>query len=120
MLRSEDSFEEFEENSRGSIQVENDPLQTIRPYPAKAPSAEPSKSRSSTRRQPSKVQQASALQNVPILTQNPAPAVRRARPAALYKENSVEDYTDLIMANEDVLDRKLGVFQVCSTFNKNY
>ncbi|GLI76950.1 protein kinase of the mitotic exit network [Penicillium ochrochloron] len=111
MLRSEDSFEEFEDNSRGSIQAENDPLQTIRPYPAKAPSAEPSKSRSSTRRQPSKVQQASALQNVPILTQNPAPPVRRARPAALYKENSVEDYTDLIMANEDVLDRKLGVFQ---------
>lgn len=120
MLRTDDSFDEFEENPRGSILAENDPLQTIRPWPAKAALAEPSKSRSPTRRQPSKVQQASTLQNVPILTQNPVPPVRRPRPAALYKENSVEDYTDLIMANEDVLDQKLGLFQVRSNFNKGF
>ncbi|KAJ6012769.1 hypothetical protein N7499_012627 [Penicillium canescens] len=103
ILKSDDSFEE--ENSGFS---ENDPLQTIRPYPTKPAAQEPSKSSSPTRRQPSNPP-ASALQNVPILTQNPMP--RRARPAALYKENSVEDYSDLIMANEDVLDRKLGGYQ---------
>lgn len=112
VLRPDDSFEEFEENSRGSLQSpENDPLQTIRPYSAKAPAAEPSKSQSPARRLPTRVP-ASGLQNVPILTQNPVPPMRRPRPAVLYKENSVEDYTDLIMANEDVLDRKLGVYQV--------
>ncbi|OGE50295.1 hypothetical protein PENARI_c017G00460 [Penicillium arizonense] len=103
ILRSDDSFEE--ENSGFS---DNDPLQTIRPYPTKPAAQEPLKSSSPTRRQPSNPP-ASALQNVPILTQNPMP--RRARPAALYKENSVEDYSDLIMANEDVLDRKLGGYQ---------
>ncbi|KAJ5747824.1 uncharacterized protein N7511_009520 [Penicillium nucicola] len=103
ILRSDDSFEE--ENSGFS---DNDALQTIRPYPTKPAAPEPLKSPSPTRRQSSNPP-VSALQNVPILTQNPMP--RRARPAALYKENSVEDYSDLIMANEDVLDRKLGGYQ---------
>ncbi|KAJ5081519.1 hypothetical protein NUU61_009783 [Penicillium alfredii] len=111
ILKSDDSFDDFDEVSKDSIQPpENDPLQTIRPLPIKPSTAEPSKSQSPSRRQSSKAS-SSTLQNVPILTQNPAPRMRRARPAALYKENSVEDYTDLIMANEDVLDRKLGAFQ---------
>ncbi|KAJ5889864.1 hypothetical protein N7504_010674 [Penicillium tannophilum] len=106
MLRPDDSFDEFEDASMSVS--ENDPLQTIRPYPTKPSAAEPSKNQSPIRHQASKPS-ASALQNVPILTQNPVPPMRRARPANLYKENSVEDYTDLIMANEDVLDRKLGL-----------
>lgn len=106
MLRPDDSFDEFEDASMSVS--ENDPLQTIRPYSAKTSAAEPSKNQSPIRHQASKPS-ASALQNVPILTQNPVPPMRRARPANLYKENSVEDYTDLIMANEDVLDRKLGL-----------
>ena len=107
MLRSDDSFNEPEDASRASLSVpENDPLQTIRPSSAKKTSAaDPHKSQSPTRRQPNRPV-AAAMQNVPILTQNPVP--RRARPA-VYKENSVEDYTDLIMANEDVLDLKLGI-----------
>lgn len=111
-LKQDDSFEDFESDlGRSGQSPENDPLQTIRPYPNRASAAEPSKSQSATRRQPSKPS-TSALQNVPIL-QNPVPPIRRARPAALYKENAVEDYTDLIMANEDVLDRKLGLIPVC-------
>ena len=113
MLKPDDSFDDFEDTSRSSnYPPENDPLQTIRPFTPKTSAAEPSKSQSPSRRQPSKTS-TSALQNVPILTQNPVPPMRRARPAALYKENSVEDYTDLIMANEDVLDRKLGLILVC-------
>lgn len=108
MLKSDDSFGESEDFLGGP---ENDPLQTIRPLPVKPSANEPSKSQSPTRHQSSKPR-ASALQNVPILTQNPVPPMRRARPAAQYKENSVEDYTDLIMANEDVLDRKLGLIPV--------
>ncbi|KAJ5570484.1 Cytokinesis protein sepH [Penicillium hispanicum] len=110
MLRPDDSFDEFEDTPRCSIHPpENDPLQTIRPFtPRTSVAADPSKSQSPTRRQSTKTS-SSALQNVPILTQTPGPPARRARPAAIYKENSVEDYTDLIMANEDVLDRKLGL-----------
>lgn len=112
MLKSDESFDELEEFSRSSNETpDNDPLQTIRPLPVKTSANEPSKPQSPARRQPSKPT-TSALHNVPILTQTPAPPMRRARPAVLYKENSVEDYTDLIMANEDVLDRKLGLIPV--------
>lgn len=112
IVKSDDSFEDLDDSSRDlGPQPENDPLQTIRPYPVKPSTVQPSKAQGPSRRQPSKGS-ASALHNVPILTQNPGPPMRRARPEALYKENSVEDYTDLIMANEDVLDRKLGYFQV--------
>ncbi|OQD77208.1 hypothetical protein PENDEC_c003G01810 [Penicillium decumbens] len=104
MMKPDDSFEEFEDAQ------ENDSLQTIRPLPARPSATEPMKSHSPSRRQSSKTS-VSALENVPILTQNPMPPSRRARPAALYEENSVEDYTDLIAANEDVLDWKLGPIQ---------
>lgn len=112
VLKSDDSFGDSDDFLRDSpSQPDNDPLQTIRPYPVKRSVAEPSKPQGSSRRRPSKGS-TSALHNVPILTQKPVPPMGPASPAALYKENSVEDYTDLIMANEDVLDRKLGYFQV--------
>ncbi|KAJ5714897.1 Cytokinesis protein sepH [Penicillium malachiteum] len=111
ILRSDDSFDEFDDFARTSMPApENDPLQTIRPFPARSSAAEPSKSQDYARHQDDRPQ-VSAMQNVPILTRNPAPPMRRPRPAALYKENSVEDYTDLIMANEDVIDGKLGLIQ---------
>jgi hypothetical protein len=34
----------------------------------------------------------------------PAPPSRQTRPAAFYKESSIEDYSDLILANDDVLE----------------
>ncbi|CAI7564278.1 unnamed protein product [Penicillium glandicola] len=110
ILRSDDSSDPFEDTSGFS---DEDTLETIRPYPIKPSVAEPSKSQSPALSQPGGNGPVSSLQNVPILTQNPMP--RRARPAPrttnLYKENSVDDYSDLIMANEDVLDRKLGGYQ---------
>jgi serine/threonine protein kinase len=109
ILKSDENFDSFEENSGFS---DEDDLQTIRPYP-KPSVAEPSKSQSSALSQPRSNAPVSALQNVPILTQNPMPRrARTARPTNLYKENSIDDYSDLIMANEDVLDRKLGNYQV--------
>ncbi|KAK5787717.1 hypothetical protein VI817_010214 [Penicillium citrinum] len=109
MLRPDDSFDDFEDPSGSSHLGENDPLQTIRPLPAKPTAIEPSKSQSPTRRQPSKAT-SSAFQKVPVLTQNPTPHMRRDRPATLYQENSVEDYTDFIMANEDV-DGKVAAYK---------
>ncbi|KAJ5238571.1 Cytokinesis protein sepH [Penicillium chermesinum] len=109
ILRPDDDLDEFED-SNATSQQDNDPLQTIRPYSANPSPADPSKTQGLSRRQSTKVP-STALQNVPILTQSPVPPMRRPRPATLYKENSVEDYTDLIMANEDVLDRKLALIQ---------
>ncbi|KAJ5790476.1 uncharacterized protein N7518_007487 [Penicillium psychrosexuale] len=109
ILKSDDSSDPFEDNSGFS----DDDLQTIRPYPIKHDVVEPSKSQSPAVYQPGSNVPISALQNVPILSQNPMPRRTRPPPRAtnLYKENSVDDYSDLIMANEDVLDRKLGVYQ---------
>jgi len=109
ILKADDSFDGFDDAS-----VFSDDVQTIRPYPTKPSVAEPSKSQSPTRPQPTPNAPVSAMQNVPILTQNPMPRRSRpsTRPATLFKESSVDDYSDLIMANEDVLDRKLGGYQV--------
>ncbi|KAJ5373418.1 Armadillo-like helical [Penicillium concentricum] len=113
ILRSDDNSDPFEDSSGLS---DEDTLQTIRPYPIKPSVAEPSKPQNPALSQPGSNPPISALQNVPILAQNPMP--RRARPAPrptnLYKENSIDDYSDLIMANEDSLDRKLGGYQVQS------
>lgn len=112
ILKSEDSFDEFEDTSGFS-----DDVQTIRPYNSKPSVAEPSKSQNLTRPQAPTNTPVSATQNVPILTQNPMPRRSRpsARPATLFKESSVDDYSDLIMANEGELDRKLGGYQVIKT-----
>lgn len=114
ILRSDDSFDGSDDNSGFS-----DDVQTIRPYSSKPSVAEPSKSQNPPRAQPSATAPTvPAMQNVPILAQNPMPRRSRpsARPATLFKENSVDDYSDLIMDNEDELDRKLSGYQV----NKQY
>ncbi|KAJ5193895.1 Armadillo-like helical [Penicillium cf. griseofulvum] len=118
ILRSDDNSDPFEDSSGFS---DEDTLQTIRPYPVKPSVTEPSKPQSPAVSQPGPNAPVSAMQNVPILAQNPMP--RRARPAPrqtnLYEENSVDDYSDLIMANEDSLDRKLGGYQVQSGKTSN-
>lgn len=94
---------------------ELDPLQTIRPYPYKPNAMEGSPFPNMPRYQPTEGP-VSAMQNVPILTPNPVPPMRQPRPASFYKENPVEDYSDLIIANDDVLDKKISAFQVSYGF----
>ncbi|KAH8428801.1 serine/threonine-protein kinase [Aspergillus melleus] len=111
VLRSEDSFDEFEDSFQGSFNSgELDPLETIRPSPPKRTTTEGGQPQN---RSPYNFANGTfaPMQNVPILNPNPVPPMRQPRPASFYKENSVEDYSDLIRANEDVLDRKLGAFQ---------
>ncbi|PLB54391.1 cytokinesis protein sepH [Aspergillus steynii IBT 23096] len=110
VLRSEDSFDEFEDSFQDSFNSgELDPLETIRPSPPKRATEGGQPQNPSRYNLPNG--SFAPMQNVPILTQNPVPPMRQPRPASFYKENSVEDYSDLIKANEDVLDRKLGAFQ---------
>ncbi|OJD14312.1 STE/STE11/CDC15 protein kinase [Emergomyces pasteurianus Ep9510] len=102
---------------------ETDPLQTIRPFalPHRLPEEEsggggvgsssispPKHSRRSRQRKfsipPTKAPGA-------IVTPRSNLAAKPARPAAFYKESSVEDYSDLIAANDAVLEKKLRVIQ---------
>jgi serine/threonine protein kinase len=100
----------FDDSSQGTLQPgEPDPLQTIRPYPARKTTADPFQDL--PRHQPT-MDPTATMQNVPILTPNPVPRRRQPHPASFYKENSDEDYSDLIIANDDVLDRKISAFQV--------
>ncbi|GAB1204520.1 hypothetical protein APSETT445_003176 [Aspergillus pseudonomiae] len=109
VLRSEENFDDFDDSFRTSLQSgDSDNLETIRPFPTKQAGIEDTQMQNQPRYS---INNAIAMHNVPILTQNPVPPMRQPRPASYYKENSVEDYSDLIQANEDVLDRKLGLFQ---------
>ncbi|KKA17829.1 Non-specific serine/threonine protein kinase [Rasamsonia emersonii CBS 393.64] len=113
-LRDTSDSLEGEPTVKGPSQSgESDPLQTIRPPLRKPFDEESSRPKSRSRHRPSKSALPS-LPSVPILNQVAAPPtrpVRQARPAAYYEESSVEDYSDLIIGNEDVLERKLGAFQ---------
>jgi len=101
MTRSGGSFEEFGDDLWIiSNQINEPDLETIRPSPQRQ-----STTQKLQRYQP-------GMHDVPILNPNPTPPARQPRPASYYKESPVEDYSDLIMANEDVLDKKLGAYQV--------
>ncbi|KAL1968784.1 hypothetical protein VTN77DRAFT_1145 [Rasamsonia byssochlamydoides] len=109
-----DSLGEGEATVKGPLQPsESDPLKTIRPLQRKSSAEESSQPKIRSRHRQSK-SALPALSSVPILNQAAAPPMRptrQTRPAAFYEESSVEDYSDLIAANDDVLERKLGVFQ---------
>ncbi|KAE8147123.1 cytokinesis protein sepH [Aspergillus avenaceus] len=110
VLRSDDSSDEYYDSFGAPLQAgASDPLETIRPFPSRDAVDENTRMQNHPRHQINR--NAIAMHNVPILTQNPVPPMRQQRPASYYKENSIEDYSDLIKANEDVLDRKLGSFQ---------
>ncbi|KAL2833355.1 cytokinesis protein sepH [Aspergillus cavernicola] len=112
VLKSDDGFEEFDDSFGRSLQAgDPDPLRTIRPPPSQQISTGTS--------QPQSVPHSPHMKRGPPIKTSINPAhgvnssspIRQHRPALFYKENSVEDYSDLIMANEDVLDRKLSAFQ---------
>ncbi|RHZ54096.1 uncharacterized protein CDV56_105079 [Aspergillus thermomutatus] len=117
VIRSEDSFEDFNDSFRTTLHCgESDPLQTIRPFPFKQTAANDGLAQNSPLQQAPK-RSTHFAHNVPILTQNPVPPSRQARPASFYKENSVEDYSDLIITDEDVLGRKLNIVKVSMKAN---
>lgn len=96
-------------------QSESDPLQTIRPFVRKSPEEEhssPAHSRQSRQRQYS----IPVLKNGPVVAPGPGPTkpVHQPRPTAFYTESSIEDYSDLIVANDAVLERKLAAIHVSS------
>ena len=109
------SFEDGDATVKSPLQLsESDPLQTVRHFPRSPPQEEKPRTNHAPRHRHSKSALPS-LGSVPQPKPSP-PAVarpfRQTRPTALYKESSVEDFSDIILANDDVLERKLGVLQV--------
>ncbi|KAL4785775.1 hypothetical protein BJX76DRAFT_323613 [Aspergillus varians] len=116
VLKSDDSFEEYDDPFGRSPQAgEPDPLRTIRPSPSQqmnagTPQAQNSPYGAHMRRGPP-LNTAINPTHGGQMIQNTSSPIRQQRPPLFYKENSVEDYSDIIIANEDVLDRKLSAFQ---------
>ncbi|EED23675.1 serine-threonine kinase SepH [Talaromyces stipitatus ATCC 10500] len=92
--------------------TDSDPLETIRPLPRKV--IEENKQHTKSRSRHRSSQSVPAVSGVQILGNKPgAPPskpLRQSRPAAFYTESADEDYSDIIVANDDVLERKLGIF----------
>ncbi|KAL4937968.1 hypothetical protein BDV06DRAFT_202010 [Aspergillus oleicola] len=116
VLKSDDSFEEFDEPFGRSLQPgEPDPLKTIRPSPSQQMNTNAQQAQNlgygaHPRRGPplnTSMTQSHGGQMIP----NSSSPIRPQHPPLFYKENSIEDYSDIIMANEDVLDRKISAFQ---------
>ena len=116
VMKPDDSFYADEASGDSQQACESDPLQTIRPFPLRQASIEASRAQYPSRH-PNR-SSVSSFQNAPILNPNPLPPTRQPRQASLYRENSVEDFSDLIVENEDVLDRKLGAFQEVDSKNR--
>lgn len=49
----------------------------------------------------------------PIKAQSEAKFALPSRPAAIYREQSVEDYSDLFVDNDSVFDKRLNIIKVC-------
>lgn len=119
-LKAFASFESVTDNNfqDGNGELEHnepDPLQTIRPFLPKSPGVGHKRGKSASR----------SREHMPA---NPArkksPAIPQAlashsKPPAFYKESSIEDYSDLIAANDEVLERKLGAVPVSHIAEKN-
>jgi serine/threonine protein kinase len=106
-----DSFDADLVTIRGPIRVadpDHSALGTIRPAQQKSPARRPVVSE--RRRTPT---MAAPQQRLRITTDRAdlnAPA--RTRPTSMYRDPSVEDYSDLFIENESVFDRRLNVMKV--------
>ena len=90
--------------------VDSDPLETIRPYYPKRADTSEIKSTAPTKSPERKVRTGSAprAEQAPAKQPKPpmVPQIPAIRSTMLFRENSVEDFSDLIVENEDAFDRR--------------
>ena len=114
------------ENSEGDLTVkspmrltESDPLQTIRPYfPSRADTNEikhTSPTESARRRSSNTAPTDTIITPIPGRRVPKTKALSNPRPTLLYRENSIEDYSDLVDANDGAFENKLVLSKVRST-----
>ncbi|MCJ1473058.1 hypothetical protein MMC13_001707 [Lambiella insularis] len=96
--------------------TESDPLQTIRPYFPSRANTQEIKHTAPTRSPKRKSSQTASLpKEVQIIQPSKPPktmAPPSSRPTLLYRENSVEDYSDLVFANDGAFENKLSFSNV--------
>ena len=118
-LESSAEEENWDNNFEGELALSSgdaDPLQTIRPYSAKKPrsgkvtvDAEPyGSSGRRSRNEPQRQRPQSPTKPHPLHK----PLVLPSRPTMLYREDSVEDYSDLFATNDAAFDRRIGALKV--------
>lgn len=113
----------WDDNFEGDLTVkspskvtESDPLQTIRPYfPGRANTQE-TKHTAPTRSPKRKTSQTNSLPKEVQVVQHSKPSTAMAppapRPKLNYTENSIEDYSDLVFANDGAFENKLAFSNV--------
>ena len=125
-MANEENEDNWDDNFEGDLttikgpkkNVEQDSLdlETIRPYRVKptvitqniTPAVAPKKiGRKTSYSAPPRPKPASK-------TQAEAKFVLPSRPANMYREQSVEDYSDLFVDNDSVFNRRLNIVKVCS------
>lgn len=99
---------------RKNVEPDTHELETIRPYrvkptvvtqglkPTAAPKAQSRKSSTTIPIHP----------NLPVKSQTEAKFVLPTRTASLFREQSVEDYSDLFVDNDTVFDKRLNIIKV--------
>lgn len=98
-----------------NVEPDSHELETIRPYRVKptiiTQDLKPALAPKTTGRKPSA--SAPPRPKSPIKAQAEARFALPSRPAALYREQSVEDYSDLFVDNDSVFDKRLNIIKVC-------
>jgi hypothetical protein len=101
-----------------SVETDSHELETIRPYRIKptvvTQDIRPSVETKIASRKPSRSEP--PRPRSPVKAQVGQKFVLPARPAAMYREQSVEDYSDLFVDNESVFDRRLDLIKVNFNF----
>jgi hypothetical protein len=100
-----------------SVEADSHELETIRPYRVKptiiTQDIRPASEIKVVSRKPSRSEP--PCPKSPVKAQVGQKFVLPGRPAAMYREQSVEDYSDLFADNESIFDRRLDLIKVSFT-----
>lgn len=124
---SNDESDNWDDNYEGDLmtikgphhrmqELDSQELDTIRPYHPEQPAAKISTraipaSRNMARREPNQPLQ---RPRSPVKLQAESRFALPLRPTSMYREKTVEDYSDLFVDNENVFEKRMGVMKVGS------
>lgn len=104
-----------------NMEADTHELETIRPYrmkPTLVTDIKPAVAPKTYGRKPSNTS-APPRPESPVKVQAESKFVLPSRPALMYREQSVDDYSDLFVDNESIFDRRLNIIKVSSMRTTN-